>query len=597
MSSSSASDSAAGAPHEAPRDFIRTIVDADVAAGKNGGRVQTRFPPEPNGYLHIGHAKAICINFEIARERGGLCNLRFDDTNPVKEDVEYVEAIQEDIRWLGYAWNGDALFASDYFESFYASAVQLVKQGDAYVDSCTPEEIRELRGDTTRPGVAGPYRERSVEDNLDMLTRMRAGEFADGEHVLRAKIDLTSPNINLRDPVIYRIRHVYHHRTGDAWCIYPMYDFAHGLEDSIEGVTHSLCSLEFENHRPLYDWFLERLGVHHPQQIEFARLNLSFSVMSKRLITQLVDEKLVWGWDDPRLTTLRGLRRRGYTPEAVRNFCNGVGVAKFNSTIEMVRLENALRDDLNKHAERRLAVLDPVELVITDWPGVELQNGAYTAGETVMVAAINNHEDEGAGRRDVPFSGRLWIEREDFMEEPPKKFFRLAPGREVRLRYGYYVTCTGVEKDPATGAVTRILCTHDPESKGGTTADARKIKATLHWVSAAHAVDLEVRLFDHLFAKPNPMDVAAGKDFKANINPESLTVVTAKGEPLLAEVQPGFRCQFERMGYFAVDPKDSKPGVLVFNRAVALRDAWANVEKAEANKRAQAAQTAARAAK
>ena len=594
MSSSSASDSAASAPNEAPRDFIRTIVDADVAAGKHGGRVQTRFPPEPNGYLHIGHAKAICINFEIARERGGVCNLRFDDTNPVKEDVEYVEAIQEDIRWLGYEWGGQALFASDYFESFYASAVQLVKQGDAYVDSCTADEIRELRGDTTRPGVAGPYRERSVEDNLDMLTRMRAGEFADGEHVLRAKIDLTSPNINLRDPVIYRIRHVHHHRTGDAWCIYPMYDFAHGLEDSIEGVTHSLCSLEFENHRPLYDWFLERLGVHHPQQIEFARLNLSFSVMSKRLITQLVDEKLVWGWDDPRLTTLRGLRRRGYTPAAVRNFCNGVGVAKFNSTIEMVRLENALREDLNQTAERRMAVLDPIELVITDWPGVELHEGAYTSGETVMVAAINNHEDESAGRRDVPFSGKLWIEREDFMEDPPKKFFRLAPGREVRLRYGYYVSCTGVEKDPATGAMTRLLCTHDPASKGGTTADERKIKATLHWVSAAHAVDLEVRLFDHLFAKPNPMDAAPGKDFKANLNPDSLTVVTAKGEPLLAGAEPGFRCQFERMGYFAVDPKDSKPGAPVFNRAVALRDAWANVEKAEANKRAQAAARAAK---
>lgn len=579
-----------------PRDFIRTIIDADLAAGKHGGRVQTRFPPEPNGYLHIGHAKAICINFEIARERGGVCNLRFDDTNPVKEDVEYVEAIQDDIRWLGYTWPGEALFASDYFEYFYECAVKLIEQGDAYVDSCTGDEIKELRGDTTRPGVAGPYRDRPVAESLDLLARMRAGEFEDGAHVLRAKIDLTSPNINMRDPVIYRIRHAHHHRTGDAWCIYPMYDFAHGLEDSLEGVTHSLCSLEFEHHRPLYDWFLEKLGVHHPQQIEFARLNLSFSIMSKRHITRLVDEGYVWGWDDPRLTTLRGLRRRGYTPEAVRAFCNGVGVAKFNSTIEMVRLENALRDDLNKRAERRLVVLDPVELVITDWPGVERQGDGYSAGETVMVSAINNHEDEAAGRREVPFSGQLLIERDDFMEEPPKKFFRLAPGREVRLRYGFYVTCTGVEKD-ADGNVVRILCTHDPASKGGNTPDERKVKATLHWVSAPHAKDVEVRLFDHLFNKPNPMDAPKGKDFTANLNPSSLAVVTAKAEPSLVEAGEGFRCQFERHGYFAVDPKDSAPGAPVFNRAVSLRDSWANVEKAEANKRAQAEQAAARKAK
>lgn len=594
MAPSDPSDAPSGA--DAPRDFIRAIIDADVKAGKHGGRVQTRFPPEPNGYLHIGHAKAICINFEIAKERGGVCNLRFDDTNPLKEDTEYVEAIQDDIRWLGYAWPGEALFASDYFEYFFECALKLVDQGDAYVDSCTAEEIRELRGDTTRPGRSGPYRDRPVAESRDLLERMRAGEFADGEHVLRAKIDLTSPNINLRDPVIYRIRHAHHHRTGDAWCIYPMYDFAHGLEDSLEGVTHSLCSLEFEHHRPLYDWFLERLGVHHPQQIEFARLNLSFCVMSKRHIARLVDEGHVSGWDDPRLMTLRGLRRRGYTPAAVRAFCNGVGVAKFNSTIEMVRLENALREDLNKHAERRLAVLDPVELVVTDWPGVEASGDGYTAGETVMVDAINNHEDESAGRRPVPFSGKLLIERADFMEDPPAKFFRLAPGREVRLRYGYYVTCTGVEKDPATGAVTRVLCTHDPASKGGNTADERKVKATLHWVSAPHAVELEVRLFDHLFNKPNPMDLPKdapkGSDFTDNLNPDSLVVVRAYGEPSLATAEPGFRCQFERHGYFAVDSVDSAPGAPVFNRAVSLRDTWAKLEKAEANKRKQAEQRA-----
>jgi len=553
--------------------------------------VQTRFPPEPNGYLHIGHAKAICINFEIAAERGGHCNLRFDDTNPVKEDVEYVAAIEKDIRWLGYDWGKEALFASDYFEQFYAYAVQLVEQGDAYVDSCDADEIKRLRGDTTREGVAGPYRDRPVAESLDLLTRMRAGEFEDGAHVLRAKIDLTSPNINLRDPIIYRIRHVSHHRTGDAWCIYPMYDFAHGLEDSIEGVTHSLCSLEFEHHRPLYDWFLERLDVHHPQQIEFARLNLSFSVMSKRLITRLVDEGHVTGWDDPRLTTLSGLRRRGYTPASIRNFCANIGVAKFNSTIEMVRLENELRGDLNKTAERRLCVLDPIEVVITDWPGVENSGAGWTAGETVMVSAINNHEDESAGRREVPFSGKLYIERADFMEEPAKKFFRMAPGREVRLRYGYYVTCTGFETDPSTGEVTRVLVSHDPESKGGNTPDERKVKATLHWVSRDHAVDLEVRLFDHLFAKPNPMDAPEGRDFMDNLNPDSAKVITAKGEPSLGDVEPGFRCQFERQGYFCVDSVDSTPGAPIFNRAVSLRDAWGKVEKAAANREAQRARS------
>ena len=584
-----------GQADEAPRDFIRAAVDADVAAGRNEGRVHTRFPPEPNGYLHIGHAKAICINFEIAAERGGLCNLRFDDTNPVKEDVEYVDAIQDDIRWLGYDWEDRLYFASDYFERMYELAEQLVEQGDAYVDSCTSDEIRELRGDTTRDGVAGPYRDRPAAESLDLLRRMRAGEFEDGAHVLRARIDLCSPNINLRDPIIYRIRHVEHHRTGDAWCIYPMYDWAHGLEDSIEGITHSLCSLEFENHRPLYDWFLERLGVHHPRQIEFARLNLSFAVMSKRLYVRLIEEGKVSGWDDPRVMTLRGLRRRGYTPEAVRAFCNGVGVAKFNSTIEMVRLENELRADLNQRAERRLAVLDPLEVVVTDWPGVERRDdGTWTDGETVMVQAINNHEDESAGRRDVPFGGRLFIERADFMEEPPKKFFRMAPGREVRLRYGYYVTCTGVEKDPETGEVLRVLCTHDPASKGGTTADERKVKATLHWVAAAHAADVEVRLYDHLFATPNPMGGKDSEDWIRNLNPDSLQVVRAKVEPGLADAEPGFRCQFERVGYFCVDTVDSRPGAPVFNRAVSLRDSWAKAEKAEANKRKQAEQRAAR---
>ena len=580
---------------EAPRDFIRAIVDEDVAAGLNEGRVHTRFPPEPNGYLHIGHAKAICINFEIAAERGGLCNLRFDDTNPVKEDVEYVDAIQDDIRWLGYDWEDRLYFASDYFERMYELAEQLVEQGDAYVDSCTSEEIRELRGDTTRDGVAGPYRDRPAAESLDLLRRMRAGEFEDGAHVLRAKIDLCSPNINLRDPIIYRIRHVDHHRTGSDWCIYPMYDWAHGLEDSIEGITHSLCSLEFENHRPLYDWFLEKLGVHHPKQIEFARLNLSFAVMSKRLYQRLIDEGKISGWDDPRLMTLRGLRRRGYTPEAVRAFCNGVGVAKFNSTIEMVRLENELRADLNERAERRLAVLDPLEVVITDWPGVERRDdGTWTGGETVMVSAINNHEDESAGRREVPFSGRVLIERADFMEEPPKKFFRMAPDREVRLRYGYYVTCTGVEKDPETGEVLRVLATHDPASKGGNTEDGRKVKATLHWVSAEHAADVEVRLYDHLFAKPNPMDTRDGGDWIDDLNPDSLEVVRGFVEPGLADAEPGFRCQFERVGYFCVDTVDSATGTPVFNRAVSLRDSWAKVEKAEANKRKQAEQRAAR---
>jgi len=574
-----ASNSGSKAQSGAPRDFIRTIVDADMKAGKNNGAVHTRFPPEPNGYLHIGHAKAICINFEIAAERSGLCNLRFDDTNPVKEDVEYVDAIKDDIAWLGFDWGDRLYFASDYFGRLYELSEQLVEQGDAYVDSCNSDEIRELRGDTTVEGKAGPYRDRAPAESLDLLRRMRAGEFEDGAHVLRAKIDLTSPNINLRDPIIYRIRHVEHHRTGNDWCIYPMYDWAHGLEDSFEGITHSLCSLEFENHRPLYDWFLSKLGVHHPQQIEFARLNLSFFVMSKRHITTLVEKGAVSGWDDPRLPTLRGLRRRGYTPGSIRSFCREIGVAKFNSTVELVKLENELRSDLNANAQRRLAVLDPLELVVTNWP----------EGKVDMVPAINNHEDESAGTRDVPFSGRLYIERADFMEEPPKKFFRMAPGREVRLRYGYYVTCTGVEKDEATGEVTRVLCEYDPESRGGNTADERKVKATMHWVSVDHAGDAELRLYDNLFQVPNPMKFKKGKTLLDNLNPNSLTVQHAKVEPSLMDAQPGFTCQFERTGYFTVDTVDFKSGAPVFNRAVSLRDSWAKVEKQAANQAAQRA--------
>ncbi|MFT6715351.1 MAG: glutaminyl-tRNA synthetase, partial [Planctomycetota bacterium] len=575
-----ASNSGSEGQSGAPRDFIRTIVDADMKAGKNGGTVHTRFPPEPNGYLHIGHAKAICINFEVAAERGGLCNLRFDDTNPVKEDVEYVDAIKADIAWLGFDWGDRLYFASDYFGRLYELSEQLVEQGDAYVDSCTSDEIRELRGDTTVEGKAGPYRDRAPAESLDLLRRMRAGEFEDGAHVLRAKIDLASPNINLRDPIIYRIRHIDHHRTGSEWCIYPMYDWAHGLEDSLEGITHSLCSLEFENHRPLYDWFLTKLGVHHPQQIEFARLNLSFFVMSKRHITTLVEEGVVSGWDDPRLPTLRGLRRRGYTPGSIRAFCREIGVAKFNSTVELVKLENELRSELNTNAQRRLAVLDPVELVVTNWP----------EGKVDMVPAINNHEDESAGTREVPFSGRLYIERADFMEEPPKKFFRMAPGREVRLRYGYYVTCTGVEKDEATGEITRILCEYDPESRGGNTPDDRKVKATMHWVSAEHAGDVELRLYDNLFQVPNPMKFKKGKTMLDNLNPESLTVQRAKVEPSLMDAEPGFTCQFERTGYFTVDTVDSKSGAPVFNRAVSLRDSWSKVEKQAANQAAQRAQ-------
>ncbi len=554
----------------AARDFIRTRVAEDIAAGKNGGRVHTRFPPEPNGYLHIGHAKAIAINFGIARDFGGVCNLRFDDTNPAKEDPEFARAIQEDLRWLGHEWGENLFHASDYFEQLYQYALQLVEQGVAYVDDLSAEDTRAYRGTVTKPGRNSPFRDRTVEENLELFKRMRAGEFEEGACTLRAKIDMASPNMNLRDPAIYRIRKVTHDRTGDEWPIYPMYDFAHGLSDSIEGITHSLCSLEFENHRPLYDWFLEQLGVFHPQQIEFARLNLSFTILSKRFLTQLVEEGHVEGWDDPRMPTIAGLRRRGYTPEAIANFLRGIGVAKFNSTVELVLLENALREDLNKRAPRVLGVVDPLKVVITNWP----------AGEVDELTAVNNPEDESAGTRKLPFSGELYIERADFMAEPSKKFWRLAPGNEVRLRYAYYITCTGFESDPQTGEVTEVHATYDPQTRGGDSPDGRKVKATMHWVSAAHAFDAEVRDYDHLFNQPNPMKGKDKSKFLERLNPGSLTVrKNCKLEPSLAQAKPGERFQFERLGYYCVDSKLSQPGAPVFNRAVALRDSWAKVQK------------------
>ena len=554
----------------APRDFIRTRIAEELKQGRFDGRVQTRFPPEPSGYLHIGHAKAIHINFEIARQFGGECNLRLDDTNPGAEKAEYVASIQEDIRWLGYEW-ANLYHASDYFEQLYQFALQLVDKGLAYVDDQNAEDMAAGRGSATSPGTNSPFRDRTPAENRDLLERMRAGEFEDGSRILRAKIDMASPNLNLRDPAMYRIRKVPHDRTGMDWPIYPMYDWAHGQSDSIEGVTYSLCSLEFENHRPLYDWCLENLGVHHPQQIEFARLNLSFTILSKRYLTQLVDEGHVDGWDDPRMPTIAGLRRRGYTPESIRAFLGEIGVAKFNSTIERVKLENALRNELNKTAERRMAVLDPLEVVITNWP----------EGEVDEVEAVNNPEDETAGKRTVPFSGRLWIEREDFAADPPKKFWRLFPGNEVRLRYGYYITCTGFETDPETGEVTRVLATYDPETRGGDSPDGRKIKSTLHWVSAEHAFDAEVRLYDHLFRHPNPMEFRKGGSFKNHLNPDSRTVHPAcKLEPSFASAEPGQRFQFERLGYFCVDTVDSKPGAPIFNQSVGLRDSWAKVQKA-----------------
>ena len=558
------SDEASGS-----RDFIRQRIDEDNASGRYGGEVATRFPPEPNGYLHIGHAKSICLNFGIARDYGGRCNLRFDDTNPAKEDVEYVESIKEDVRWLGFQWDEER-YASDYFERLYEHAVALIRSGKAYVDSLSAEEIREHRGTLTSPGRESPYRDRPVEESLDLFARMRAGEFTDGQHVLRAKIDMASPNMNLRDPTLYRVRHERHHRTGDAWCIYPMYDWAHGLSDSIEGITHSICTLEFENHRPLYDWCLEALGVFHPQQIEFARLNLTYTVMSKRKLLRLVSEGHVAGWDDPRMPTLAGMRRRGYTPEAIRAFCARIGVAKFNSTIDMALLTHTLRDDLNRRALRRLGVLDPLRVVITNYP----------EGHGETFPAVNNPEDPAAGKRPLPFSRVLFIDRDDFREDPPKKFHRLAPGREVRLRYACLITCDEVVKDDA-GEVVELRCTWDPASRGGAAPDGRKVKGTIHWVSAEHAVDAELRLYEPLFSVLDPDDVPEGGSFLDHLNPDSLTVVRAKVEPSLADAAPGVAFQLERKGYFCVDP-DSRPGALVLNRTVTLRDTWAKIERKEA---------------
>jgi len=550
-----------------PSHFIRDAVLEDLQAGRFPGPVVTRFPPEPNGYLHIGHAKAICLDFGLAEELGGRCHLRFDDTNPTKESQEYVDAITRDVHWLGFDWGKHLYFASDYFERLYEWALLLIRAGKAYVDDLSADEIREHRGTLTEPGRESRWRNRSAEENLDLFQRMRTGEFEDGSKVLRAKIDMAHPNLNLRDPVMYRIRKTAHHRTGDAWCVYPMYDWAHGQSDSIEGVTHSLCTLEYEDHRPLYDWYLDALGVYHPRQIEFARLNLSHTVMSKRKLLTLVQDGLVSGWDDPRMPTLAGLRRRGYTPESLRDFCERIGVTKAANLVEVALLEHCLREDLNRRALRRMAVLRPLRLVIENYP----------EGQTEEMEAINNPEDPGAGTRKVPFSRELWIERDDFRETPPPKYFRLSPGVEVRLRAAYAVTCTGLTKDPATGEVIEVRATYDPETRGGE-VKGRKIKSTIHWVSAAHAVDAEVRLYDTLFTVPKPDEAP---DFKSVINPQSLEIVRgAKVEPALAEAAPEEHVQFERVGYFVADWKDHHSGHPVFNRSVGLRDTWAKIEKA-----------------
>jgi glutaminyl-tRNA synthetase len=548
-----------------PSNFIRNIIQEDKKSNKWGGRVITRFPPEPNGYLHIGHAKSISLNFGMAAEFGGKCNLRFDDTNPLKEEVEYVESIKDDVKWLGFDWENREFYASDYFHQLYGFAVQLIEQGDAYVDSLSPEEIREHRGTLTEPGKESPYRDRSVTENLDLFERMRAGEFEDGAHVLRAKIDMASGNLNMRDPTLYRIRKTAHHRTGDKWVIYPMYDYTHCLSDSLEGITHSLCTLEFEDHRPLYDWVLRTLEVYHPRQIEFARLNLSFTVLSKRKLIQLVAGGYVGGWDDPRMPTIQGFRRRGFTPESIRTFCERIGVAKRDSVVDLALLEHCLREDLNKRAPRVMGVLKPLKVVITNYP----------EGDSEELEAVNNPEDPAAGTRRVPFSRELYIERDDFMEDPPKKFFRLAPGREVRLRYAYFIKCEEVIKDE-NGAIAEVRCTYDPATRGGDAPDGRKVKATLHWVSAGHAIDAEVRLYDRLFNHPNP---GAGKtDFTEHINPKSLTVLNGcKLEPSLASAEPESLYQFERLGYFCADRRDSQPGRPTFNRSVTLRDQWAKI--------------------
>lgn len=552
-----------------PPDFIRDIITEDLKINKYGGRVHTRFPPEPNGYLHIGHAKSICLNFGIAKEFSGLCNLRFDDTNPTKEEVEYVESIKEDVRWLGFDWEDRLYYASDYFEQMYEYAVQLIKAGKAYVCDLSPDEIRQYRGTLTEPGKESPYRNRSVEENLDLFERMQAGEFPDGSRTLRAKIDMSSGNINMRDPVMYRIIHAEHHRTGNKWCIYPTYDFAHCISDSIEGITHSICTLEFEDHRLLYDWFLEQLNIYHPQQIEFARLNLSHTVLSKRKLIELVEQGYVSGWDDPRMPTIAGMRRRGYTPEAIQDFCERIGVAKRNSIVDIALLEHCLRNDLNKRAPRVMAVLRPLRVVIVNYPENQVEE----------LEAINNPEDPAMGTRKVPFSRILYIEREDFREDPPEQFFRLAPGREVRLRYAYFIKCVDVVKDKQTGEVVELHCTYDPETRGGDSPDGRKVKSTLHWVSAPHSLEAEVRLYDHLFLKADLSDVEDGHDFKDYLNPKSLEILkSCRVEPGLKGALPGCRYQFERVGYFCVDP-DSSKGKLVFNRTVGLRDTWAKIEK------------------
>jgi glutaminyl-tRNA synthetase len=560
-------------PVEAPvesgsrSNFIRDIIIQDINAGKHGGRVQTRFPPEPNGYLHIGHAKAICLDFGLAAEFGGKCNLRFDDTNPSKEETEYVESIMDDVQWLGFKWDG-LFYASDYFGQLYQWAIELIKAQKAYVCDLNADEVRQYRGTLTEPGRESPYRERSVEENLDLFERMKNGEFPDGSRTLRAKIDMASPNLNMRDPVMYRILHMEHHRTGNQWCIYPMYDYAHGQSDSIEQVTHSICTLEFEDHRPLYNWFIEQLGIFPSQQFEFDRLSITYTLLSKRKLLTLVQEGHVDGWDDPRMPTLSGMRRRGYTPEAIRNFCSNIGVSKTNGMTQLAHLEYFLREDLNKHASRVMAVLRPLRVVIDNYPDDLVEE----------MEAVNNPEDESMGTRRVPFSKVLYIEQEDFREDPPKQFYRLAPGREVRLRYGYLITCNSVVKD-ANGNVIELHCTYDPATRGGNTPDGRKVKSTIHWVSAAHATDCEVRLYDNLFTKEDPNEVEEGQDFTANLNPNSLEALSGcKVEPSLRDAVAGTRYQFERMGYFSVDPA-SVPGRPVFNRTIGLRDTWAKIEQ------------------
>ena len=556
----------------APSHFIRNIVTEDLKHRKNQGRVHTRFPPEPNGYLHIGHAKSIFLNFGLAAEFGGLCNLRLDDTNPSKEETEYVESIREDVLWLGFDWGDREYYASDYFDYLYRFALQLINAGKAYVCDLNADQMREYRGTLTEPGRNSPFRERSIEENQNLLERMKAGEFSDGARTLRAKIDMASPNLNMRDPVMYRILHATHHRTGSKWCIYPTYDFAHGQSDSIEGITHSICTLEFEDHRPLYDWFLDQLGVHHPQQIEFARLNLSRTVLSKRKLLQLVQQNHVKGWDDPRMPTLAGFRRRGYTPDAIRTFCERIGVAKRNSVVDIAMLEHCLREDLNRRAPRVMGVLRPIKVLIENYPEAQIEE----------LEAVNNPEDPSQGTRRVPFSRVVYIEQDDFREDPPKGFFRLSQGREVRLRYAYIIKCIEVVKDPETGEINELHCTYDPETKSGSSRSNRKVKATIHWVSAAHAIEAEVRLYDHLFSKEDPIEIAEGADWLTNVNPKSLEVLTAcRVEPILANAKPGERYQFERLGYFCVDPVDSTKNKPVFNRTVTLRDTWANVQRAK----------------